>query len=147
MHKDFPLPARGLVCLALLVLAPVGALISAQQAPQRGGGATQSTFTGTVTPLDASDLRALRYQYAAGARSYWHVHDGSQILLLEKGRGLAQIQGQPVQELLPGKAVVFPAGLPHWHGAAPDEGLTQIAVNVGTVKWMDPVTDQEYTRK
>jgi quercetin dioxygenase-like cupin family protein len=40
--------------------------------------------------------------------------------------------------------VYFPAGVPHWHGAAPDQGLTQLALNVGGVKWMNPVTDQEY---
>ena len=103
-----------------------------------------SNFTGTVHSLDASDIRAVRFQYAAGARSYWHSHAGDQLLLLEQGRGRAQVKGQAMRELTPGTPVVLPAGVLHWHGAAPDQGLVQIAVNVGTATWGAPVTDAEY---
>ena len=44
-------------------------------------------FTGGVKSLDAKDLRTVRFQYEPGARSYWHVHDGIQVLMIEKGRG------------------------------------------------------------
>jgi quercetin dioxygenase-like cupin family protein len=106
--------------------------------------AQQANFTGKVQSLDAMDVRAVRFQYEAGARSYWHAHDGAQTLILEKGRGRVQEQGKPVREMLPGQPVFLAAGVPHWHGAAPNEGLVQIAVNVGGVKWMQAVTDQEY---
>ena len=115
----------------------MGVLLSGQQA----------NFTGTVRPLDATDIRTVRFQYEAGARSYWHVHEGSQILVLEKGRGRVQEQGKPPREMVPGQPVFLPAGVPHWHGSAPDEGLTQIAVNLGNVKWMQAVTDQEYSAR
>jgi quercetin dioxygenase-like cupin family protein len=130
---------------AFLLVGAAGGMISAQQ-PARPA-AVQANFTGTVRSLDAADVRAVRFEYDAGARSYWHVHDGSQILLLEKGRGRMQLQGQRMQDLLVGQPVVLPGGVPHWHGAAPDQGLTQIAVNVGGVKWMSAVTDQEYQGK
>jgi quercetin dioxygenase-like cupin family protein len=107
-------------------------------------GAPQANFTGTVRSVDASNVRAVRFQYDAGARSYWHSHDGMQILVLEQGRGRMQVQGQPVQELVPSQPVLLAAGVAHWHGAAPEQGLTQIAVNVGGVTWGKPVTDQEY---
>ena len=103
-----------------------------------------ANFTGTVMNLDASDVRSVRFQYAAGARSYWHSHVGVQILALEQGRGRAQVQGQPLQELVPGRPVQLPAGVPHWHGAAPDQGLVQIATTVGGVTWMGAVGDDEY---
>jgi quercetin dioxygenase-like cupin family protein len=106
--------------------------------------APQANFTGSVRSLEASDLRAVRFQYDAGARSHWHVHEGNQILILEQGRGRVQLQGQPVREMVPNQPVFLPGGVPHWHGAAPDQGLTQIAVNIGGVKWFNPVTDQEY---
>jgi len=36
----------------------------------------------------------------------------------------------------------------HWHGAAPDQPLVQINVGFGgDTKWMEQVTDAEYTRK
>jgi quercetin dioxygenase-like cupin family protein len=128
----------------------VGWLASAQQpAPPQRQPPTPVTanFTGSVRSLDASDVRSSRFQYDAGARSYWHAHEGVQVLLLEQGRGRMQIQGQKMQEMVPGQPVVFPAGIPHWHGAAPDQGLTQIAVNVGTAKFSGPVSDEEYLGK
>jgi quercetin dioxygenase-like cupin family protein len=104
-----------------------------------------ANFTGGVKNVDAKDLRTVRFQYDAGARSYWHVHDGIQILALETGRGRVQEQGKPLREMVPGQPVFLPAGVPHWHGAAPDEGLTQISVSIGGVKWMQAVTDKEYS--
>lgn len=103
-----------------------------------------ANFTGAVNNLDASDVRSVRFQYAAGARSYWHAHSGDQVLLLEQGRGRMQIKGQAMRELRPGEPVVLPAGVMHWHGAAPDQGLVQIAVNIGSATWGAPVTDAEY---
>jgi quercetin dioxygenase-like cupin family protein len=125
---------RAALAAVLVLIGSLGALLRGQQA----------NFTGTVRSLDAADVRAVRFQYDAGARSYWHTHAGSQILVLEKGRGRVQQQGKPVREMVPGEPVFLAAGVPHWHGAAPNEGLTQIAVNLGGVKWMQPVTDAEY---
>jgi quercetin dioxygenase-like cupin family protein len=126
-----------------LVVAGSLSMMAAEQA--RGTpGAAPANFTGTVRSVDASNVRAVRFQYDAGARSYWHTHEGTQILLLEQGRGRMQIQGQRVQELVPGQPVALAGGIAHWHGAAPDQGLTQIAVNVGGVKWGSAVSDQEY---
>jgi quercetin dioxygenase-like cupin family protein len=128
--------ARFVTCVLLTTLLAVGAIgvLFAQQ----------SNFTGNVRNLEASDLRAVRFQYDPGARSYWHVHDGNQIMVLEKGRGRVQLQGQPVREMLPGQPVFLPAGVPHWHGASPNEGITLLSMSIGGVKWMQAVTDQEY---
>jgi quercetin dioxygenase-like cupin family protein len=147
MRRNIRLSGRFGVFAGLALIGWIGGTTAAQQPPARPAGAVQSNFTGTVKSLDAADIRAVRFEYDAGARSYWHVHDGSQILLLEKGRGRMQIQGQRMQELVPGQPVVLAGGVAHWHGAAPDQGLTQIAVNVGGVKWMNAVTDQEYQGK
>ena len=135
--------------LFLITLVCVGSVCMIVAAPQQTpatqqAGPPQPNFTGTVRSVDASNVRAVRFQYDAGARSYWHTHDGDQILLLEQGRGRMQVQGQGVQELVPGQPVLLARGVAHWHGAAPDQGLTQIAVNVGGVTWGKPVTDQEY---
>jgi len=136
---------RLLASLLICGAACIGAL-APQTAPRAAqpGAAVRQNFTGAVRNLGASDVRAVRFQYDAGARSFWHVHDGAQVLILESGRGRVQERGGPVRELVPDQPVFLAAGTPHWHGAAPDEGLTQIAVNVGGVKWMDPVSDEEY---
>ncbi|MGE3510932.1 MAG: cupin domain-containing protein [Vicinamibacterales bacterium] len=103
-----------------------------------------TNFTGRVSSLDASDIRSVRFQYAAGARSYWHTHGGDQILVLEQGKGRLQIKGQPMREFGPKEPVMLPGGVPHWHGAAPDQGLVQIAVNIGPATFDGPVSDDEY---
>jgi quercetin dioxygenase-like cupin family protein len=128
-----------------LLLISVGWVASAQQtAAPRPPTPVTANFSGSVASLDASDVRSVRFQYAAGARSYWHSHAGIQVLTLEQGRGRAQVQGQKMQDLLPGRPVLLPAGAPHWHGAAPDQGLVQIATTVGAATWMGPVSDDEY---
>ena len=132
--------------LILLGLLSVGWLASAQQTTpaQQAPTTVTANFTGTVRNLNATDVRAVRFQYEAGARSYWHSHEGIQVLVLEQGRGRAQVQGQKLQALVPGQPVLLPAGVLHWHGADPNQGLTQIAVNVGGAKFTGPVSDVEY---
>jgi quercetin dioxygenase-like cupin family protein len=133
-------------CTAATVLLTAAlAAQSARPAPSAGPSGQMPNFTGSVASLDASDVRGVRFKYDAGARSYWHVHDGPLVLLIEQGRGRYQIKGQPVREFGPGEPIVLPANVPHWHGASPNEGLTWVATAVGRkVTWMEPVTDQEY---
>jgi quercetin dioxygenase-like cupin family protein len=128
-----------------LVLLSVGWVASAQQpATPRPPTPVTTNFTGSVASLDAADVRSVRFRYGAGARSYWHSHAGIQVLTLEEGRGRAQVQSQKMQELLPGRPVQLPAGVPHWHGAAPDQGLVQISTSIGGATWMGAVSDDEY---
>lgn len=46
------------------------------------------------------------------------------------------------------KISVFPAGVKHWHGAAPDSWFAYLAVEVPgedtTNGWYEPVADDEY---
>ena len=135
---------RGVIA-ALTMLAGSAWVPSGQTAASAQAPGTMPNFTGTVASVDASDVRGARFRYEAGARSFWHVHDGDLILLVERGRGRSQVQGQKVQEFGPGQPVLLPGGVPHWHGASPKEGLTWVALAVGRdVKWMGAVTDDEY---
>lgn len=48
----------------------------------------------------------------------------------------------------PGCCVNIPAGVKHWHGAAPDSWFSHLAIEVpgkdGTNEWLEPVTDGQY---
>ncbi len=128
----------GALALTVLLGGPEGrtARAQAQQMPN---------FTGPVANMEAADVRGVRFRYEAGARSYWHVHEGSLVLLIEQGKGRVQIKGQAIREFGPGEPILLPANVPHWHGAAPKEGLTWVALSVGRkVTWMEPVSDEEY---
>lgn len=51
-------------------------------------------------------------------------------------------------ELLPGDTVNIPAGVRHWHGAAPDSWFSHLAVEVPgqetSNEWLEAVSDGDY---
>ena len=89
--------------------------------------------------------------FEPGARSNWHEHPAGQILIITEGSGYHQINGQPREELKKGDVIKCPPGAIHWHGAGPNSGMQQLYIipNIGNgiVKWMQPVTDEEYQGK
>ena len=91
--------------------------------------------------------------FEPGCRNNWHIHHaksgGGQILLCTAGRGYYQEWGKEAQELHPGDVVVIPAGVKHWHGAAPDSWFAHLAVEVpgedARNEWLEAVSDEEYS--
>lgn len=106
------------------------------------------TFTGTVwgEPVlhDAPGATVNTVFFAPGARTHWHTHDTGQVLIVTHGRGLAVNEAGEGGTILPGDVVWFDAGERHWHGGAPDSYLTHIAVSLGTTRWEQAVTDEQY---
>ena len=108
--------------------------------------AAQSNFMGgNPSRVDSEELRSIRLLFPAGSRSNWHTHSWGQLLMIEEGRGRTQVRGEPVHEMLPGQPWFTGAGIEHWHGAAPGEDALQMTIYEGTVDWMDPVSDYEYS--
>lgn len=125
---------------ALLLAGSCAALMWSQQAKQN------SNFTGTVTPIQENSQASIaHFRFEAGARTKWHSHERGQIILVEDGVCRTQLKGGPVQELHAGETTYAPPGVPHWHGAAPDQACTQFNVTRGPVTWLDAVTEKEYT--
>ena len=92
--------------------------------------------------------------FEPGCRNNWHIHHaktgGGQILLVTAGRGYYQEWGKEPRELHPGDVVNIPAGVKHWHGAAPDSWFSHLAIEVPGEEteneWCEPVVDSEYDR-
>lgn len=72
--------------------------------------------------------------FEPGARTNWHKHPGGQILLVTDGTGYYQEKGKPAQLIRKGDVVKIPPYAEHWHGAAPNNGLTHIAISPNTDK-------------
>jgi quercetin dioxygenase-like cupin family protein len=107
--------------------------------------AQQSNFVGgNPTQLDAKAVRTLRLKFPAGSRSNWHSHSHGQLLMVEEGSSRTQERGGPLLEMGPGQPWFTKAGVEHWHGAAPDQDVTQLTIYEGQVKWLEPVTDAVY---
>lgn len=90
--------------------------------------------------------------FEPGCRNWWHIHhaksQGGQMLLVTAGRGYYQEWGKAAMELHPGDVVHIPAGVKHWHGAAPDSWFAHLALEVPGEEtfneWCEPVLDEVY---
>lgn len=120
----------------------------------KGEKIDSSTFNGEawLAPLidnTDADLAASNVTFAPGVRNNWHTHSVGQILLCTSGIGYYQERGKAARQLLPGDAVDIPAGVEHWHGAAPGNSFSHIAIMPKRSKnktvWGGPVTETEYT--
>ena len=111
-------------------------------------------FTGQsyLNMLSLEQLIIGNVTFEPGCRNWWHIHHaksgGGQTLLVTAGRGYYQEWGQKARELHPGDVVNIPAGVKHWHGAAPDCWFAHLALEVPgeetANEWCEPVTDDEY---
>src|SRR5262245_47727702 len=82
-----------------------------------------SYFTGSVTlrPMGGTEpptnVKVIRVEVPAGARTNWHTHTGVQVLVVAAGRCRFQHEGGLVEEAGVGETIWIPAGEKHWHGA------------------------------
>ncbi|MCB1833630.1 MAG: cupin domain-containing protein [Geminicoccaceae bacterium] len=112
-------------------------------------------FTGTVridAPFKAelpARVGGATVTFEPGARTAWHTHPFGQTLIVLSGKGRAQREGRPLEDIVPGDIVWFAPGEKHWHGASPDTAMSHIAIaeadaNGKTVEWLEQVTDADY---
>ena len=102
--------------------------------------------------LTLDQVPAFGVTFEPGCRNNWHIHHaktgGGQILIVTAGVGYYQEWGKPARRLVKGDMVNIPAGVKHWHGAAPDSWFQHIALEVpGTEQsnqWLEPVDDKAY---
>ena len=107
-----------------------------------------------LAPVSTAQVGIFNVTFEPGCRNNWHVHHaaqgGGQILICIAGRGYYQEDSQPARELHPGDVVNIPAGVKHWHGAAPNSWFSHLAVEVPGVEtsneWLEPVTDEVYSK-
>lgn len=121
------------------------------QKPQAGPA---SRFTGTVnvtSPFKGSGearLGGATVTFQPGARTNWHVHPMGQMLVVTRGAGWVQAEGEPVRAIKPGDVVWTAPGVKHWHGAQPTEAMTHVAVSETvegqSVTWLEPVSNEQY---
>ena len=90
--------------------------------------------------------------FEPGCRNNWHIHHaksgGGQILVCVAGRGFYQEEGRDAVEMKPGDCINIPVDVKHWHGAAPDEWFSHLAIEVPGVdcsnEWCEAVSEKEY---
>ncbi len=111
-------------------------------------------FTGTVRIDPLFQVMApgramgVAVTFEPGARTAWHTHPLGQTLIVTAGAGRVQRWGEPIVEIRPGDVVQIPAGVKHWHGAAPLTAMTHIAIQEEmdgrAADWLEQVSDEQY---
>jgi quercetin dioxygenase-like cupin family protein len=133
MRTTKPLSRAQLLIVLIAIAAPIWV-----------AGQGSNFSGGTPASVDAKAVRTTRLRFPKGSRSNWHSHTWGQLLMIEEGRGRTQVRGGPLLETAPGQPWWTAAGVEHWHGAAPDQDALQLTIYEGDVKWLEPVTDQQY---
>jgi quercetin dioxygenase-like cupin family protein len=123
-------------------------------AEQPSNQAPAEYFTGSVnvTPLvkgeEPSCLTCVSVAFQPGARSAWHTHPKGQLLIVTNGSGLIQQWGKLIRRIQVGDVIWTPAQVKHWHGAAPETGMTHTAIQETldgkNVEWLEKVSDEQY---
>lgn len=105
-----------------------------------------------LAPLSTEQVGIYNVTFEPSCRNNWHIHKaqkgGGQILVCVAGRGYYQEWGKEAVELHSGDVVNIPAGVKHWHGAAPNSWFSHLAVEVpgenGGNEWLEAVDDDVY---
>lgn len=120
----------------------------------RGKVSTADYFTGTVwnqrlvSPDSVNRCQTSNVTFAPGARTRWHQHTGTQILLCTAGEGWYQEKGEPAIKLKQGDTVVIRPGVTHWHGASAASEFSHLSVipnpQYNKDTWLEEVDETEY---
>jgi quercetin dioxygenase-like cupin family protein len=118
--------------------------------------APAANFSGTVKlraqfRRDApSRLAGALVSFEPGARTDWHTHPHGQTLIVTAGSGFVQRWDGRREKIEEGDVVWIPPETKHWHGATATTPMSHVAVvetlDGETVKWLEKVTDQQYSR-
>ena len=108
------------------------------------------TFTGMVwgDPLLRSPdgVGMSTVYFAPGARTYWHRHEGGQVLHVISGEGMVVTRDGSAARVRAGDVVWAPSGEEHWHGARSDTFFVHTSASVGGTAWLGEVTPEDYRR-
>lgn len=113
-------------------------------------------FTGQsyLAPISNEQITFFNVTFEPGARNNWHIHHattgGGQMLVGVGGRGYYQEWGKDPVEIKEGTVIHIPAGVKHWHGAAPDSWFSHLAFELDgentSNEWLEPVVAEEYNK-
>jgi quercetin dioxygenase-like cupin family protein len=132
-----------------LLLAAIGVM----SAVSNWGVDAQQSPAAPTALTDVSQLQVNVVRRPAGDKGGgWHTHPQGQVFWAHEGRALIQERGGRLIELRKHDEPVYtPPNVEHWHGAAPDEGVTYVAIACckdNYVTWLkEETSDQVYRGK
>ncbi|WP_290773506.1 cupin domain-containing protein [Anaerofustis sp.] len=113
---------------------------------------TGNSYLNPLVDAKTSPLFLANVTFEPGCRNNWHIHHatkgGGQILICTAGYGWYQEEGKRAESLEPGKIIVIPPNVKHWHGAKKDSWFSHISIEVPGEKtsneWLNKVDEKLY---
>ena len=106
------------------------------------------TDTSFVHHLESAKVNGITKNEIAEINIHHAEKGGGQILVCVAGRGFYQEWGKTPICMTAGDVINIPAGVKHWHGAAPDSWFSHLAVEVPGenthTEWCEPVSNEDY---
>lgn len=107
-----------------------------------------------LAPVSTGQIPVFNVTFEPGCRNNWHIHNansgGGQMLICVGGHGYYQEWGKEAVEMTPGTVINIPAGVKHWHGAAPDSWFSHLAIEVNgdntSTEWLEAVDSNDYDK-
>lgn len=96
---------------------------------------------------ESFECSTLRVNFFPGARTGWHTHSIGQVLIVTSGNGIIATRDWS-KRMSTGDVIEIPAGVEHWHGAAPQTPMTHIAIQPGgATQWLELVPEADYAKQ
>jgi len=107
-----------------------------------------------LAPISAVQVPIYNVTFEPGCRNNWHIHrakkGGGQMLICIGGRGYYQEWDKEPIEMVPGSVINIPAGIKHWHGAAPNSWFSHLAIEIAGEEtgseWLEAVDSETYEK-
>lgn len=111
-----------------------------------------NSYLKPLTNFQNGEFPLFNVSFEPGCRNNWHIHHATkgdgQVLICTAGSGWYQEWGKAPVSLEPGKVIVIPANVKHWHGAKKDSWFSHITFEPSgentSNEWLEPVTDEVY---
>ncbi|MCD7899593.1 MAG: cupin domain-containing protein [Bacteroides sp.] len=81
-----------------------------------------------LTKMSELNVPMSNVTFEPGCRNNWHSHTGGQLLVAVGGIGYYQERGKAAVRMTPGDIIEIAPNIEHWHGAAPDEWFSHLAI-------------------
>lgn len=107
----------------------------------------ESTFTGRVwgdqimPEKDGVSIHSVYFEPTA--HTYWHRHEGGQVLHVTVGEGWVAERGGPAVRIRAGDTIWTAPGVEHCHGATDSAILVHLAVSIGKTEWLEEADSPE----
>ena len=98
----------------------------ATKEPLFQGGTVKTQFI-LDEEFKGNKVQIINVKFSKGARNKFHTHTNKQVLFVIEGEGIVADRKQEYK-LVPGMAVIIPAGEEHWHGATKKSSFAHLSM-------------------